>query len=204
VSDRPIQHDPMTAVATGLASAVLGASARIASTGRVGPREERLFRALNDRPGSFGVLAWSVMQSGSLGAVGVVAVGLAGRGRRSDALVTAVSSTGLWTGVKAIKPLIGRGRPDHHLADVVVRGRPQRGLGYPSGHSAVSASLAVVLGRGTPPAVRVVLAGMATMTGVTRMRVGAHLPADVAGGLSLGILWGLVLGRTIAVGRPDR
>jgi len=43
-----------------------------------------------------------------------------------------------------LKDLIGRGRPAEMMSDVVFHGDPAQGLGFPSGHAAVSAALAAV------------------------------------------------------------
>ena len=101
-----------------------------------------------------------------------------------------VAGTIVWAGVKLVKPVIGRGRPQHHLDRVSVRGQAQTGLGYPSGHSAVALTLALAAARDSRPATRAAAVSVAGATGVARMYVGAHLPHDVAGGLAIGLLIG--------------
>lgn len=170
-------------------------SAQRAQSRQVTETEERIFRAFNDRSDTLHPAAWLVMQSGSYAAV-FVAAGSVWRTeglRRAAGIV--VLGTAVWGGVKMIKPSVGRGRPDAHLEGVSIRGAPQRGLGFPSGHAAVSMTLALVL---TDPghARRIALATAAT-TGATRMYVGAHLPLDVAGGFAIGLL-------TRSVGRVIR
>lgn len=158
-----------------------------ARTGVVSPSEEKLFRRINDLPDVVSVPVWLVMQAGSLGAVGVAA-GLAwrlGRPRQSAAL--ALSGFAVWASCKELKHRVGRGRPDAHLPDVTVRGRPQSGLGYPSGHSGVAATLAVVLAAGATPVVKVALTAAAAGVGFGRAYTGAHLPLDIAGGFGYGV-----------------
>jgi len=98
----------------------------------------------------------------------------------------AIAGSAAWVGVKLIKPVVGRGRPDQHLDDVVIRGHPQSGLGYPSGHAAVAVALAM---SAIPPgpARLLALAGAAAV-GTTRIHVGAHLPLDVVGGFAAGAI----------------
>ncbi len=96
-----------------------------------------------------------------------------------------------------VKPLIGRGRPEKHLEDVVVRGQAQTGLGYPSGHCAVAFALALIVGSESGPAARVVLLTLAGTTAVARMYVGAHLPLDIVGGVAIGVLGGRATNRAL-------
>lgn len=177
---------------TALAGAALFDSARKARTHEVSPGEEEVFRAVNDLPDEIHYPAWAVMQSGSLAAVFVVAGESLRRGQRQTAGVTLVAGTIVWGGVKAVKPLIGRGRPAHHLEAVSVRGHAQTGLGFPSGHSAVALTLALVATGASHPAMRAGAIAVAGVTGVARMYVGAHLPQDVVGGFAIGLLCGRV------------
>ncbi len=106
----------------------------------------------------------------------------------------------MWLGCKVVKHLIGRGRPSDHLDGVNVRGRPQSGLGYPSGHSAVAAALAVVGGR-VFPAHRSLLGGVAAAVALMRVYVGAHFPLDAVGGVGLGAAGGVLA--LLVTGEPD-
>lgn len=173
-----------------LAATALAASAVAARSGRVSPAEERAFRVVNRAPAALHVGLWPVMQMGSLGAVYVAAGAVLHRRRdpRSGAIVAA-AGTAVWGGIKLVKPLVGRGRPAALLADVEVRGPAQTGLGYPSGHAAVSVTLALLATRS--PAARRIALSAAALTGISRIYVGAHLPLDVLGGFAVGTLVGL-------------
>jgi membrane-associated phospholipid phosphatase len=171
-------------------------SARRARRRRVGPTEARVFRRFNDRSNRIAVPMWVVMQSGSLGAVLVASTGVAcRRGVRRGVRVGAVGVT-VWSGAKAVKPLVRRGRPDEYLDGVVVRGARQRGLGYPSGHAAVALTLGLVLpaALGRAPSTGALLTASVAVaaTGAARMYVGAHLPLDIVGGYALGAGAGIV------------
>jgi hypothetical protein len=165
----------------------------------LGP-EEQVFRGLNDLPDELHGPVWAVMQTGSLASVGVVSV-LALLARRPRAAVSlGVAGTAAWAGAKAMKNEIGRGRPAAHVDDVNVRGRPQTGLGFPSGHSAVVVALASAAAPSLPRPLRLIAWTAAGVTAGARMYVGAHLPLDIVGGLGLGAAVGgattLVLGDT--------
>ncbi len=189
---------PRTYVA--VAGAVLAASALRARQGDVGDGEARVFRAANHAADAIHPPAWLVMQSGSLGAVFVVSGVLHRRGRTHAALVALAAGSAVWGGVKLVKPLIGRGRPGRYIDDTRVRGGAQSGLGYPSGHAAVSMVLALVATDGCPSGLRPAAVCVAAVTGLARMYVGAHLPLDVVGGSALGVIVGLTAGAA----RPSR
>lgn len=173
------------------ASCAAWCSARAAASGRVGRIEERIFRAANGAPDRLHVPVWFVMQAGSLAGVYAVAAVVRRRpGSQRRARITALTGTAVWAGIKLVKPFVGRGRPEHHLCDVEVRGHAQSGLGYPSGHAAVSLAVALAATHGRPRAERLAALGTAATTGWARMYVGAHLPLDVAGGFALGALTG--------------
>ena len=171
-------------------SALVIASALRARRLTVSEREMQRFRRANDLPDALHVPAWVVMQLGSLGGVWVVAAVYHVVGRAAAAKQLALVGTAVWGGVKLVKPLVGRGRPSRHLDDVRVRGRPQSGGGFPSGHAAVSVTMALVGAPDSAPAVATILFGAAAATSVARMYVGAHLPLDVAGGVGIGLVAG--------------
>lgn len=173
---------------TALAVATLLDTARKARTHKVDPVEEYVFRLVNDAPNGAHLALWTVMQSGSLAAVFAVSGHLLRRGRSRLATTSLIAGVGVWAAVKAVKPLVGRGRPCCHLDHVHVRGTAQTGLGYPSGHAAVAFVLAVIATRDLDPSIRAAALAVAGGAGAARMYVGAHLPLDVAGGIAIGIL----------------
>jgi undecaprenyl-diphosphatase len=174
---------------------VLLVSALAARRGDVSSAEERVFRRVNAGPDGPEAPAWLVMQAGSLGGVFATAgaVHLSGRPRRAAGVLGV--GTAVWLAMKIVKPLIGRGRPHDLLDGVVVRGRPQTGLGYPSGHAAVSTTLALIT---TATGWRRQAAlGVAASAGTSRMYVGAHLPLDVVGGFAAGAMAGSIAGNAV-------
>ena len=191
---RPAPCRAVPAVAGGLA--IFATAARRGRTRTVSVGEERVFRAFNRADDTIDLPVWPVMQMGSLGgALGVAAAfGLAGE--RLTAAAMAASGAGIWGGAKLIKPFIGRGRPARHLAGVRIRGREQTGLGFPSGHTAVSLTVAIVGSRVVSSRLSAALYAAASTTAAARMYVGAHLPIDVLGGVGLGLMTG---GITVAL-----
>jgi undecaprenyl-diphosphatase len=197
-SSLPPQRRPTIALTVAATAGIGVWSAVTARRGTVAPREQRVFRAVNGRPDELHVPLWPVMQMGSLAAV-FVAAGIRQRHDRTggDAAIVAAAGTAVWAGVKLVKPLVGRGRPAACLDDVRVRGAEQRGLGYPSGHSAVALTLAMLAP--WSPTIRGPALAAATITGLSRIFVGAHLPLDVIGGWAIGLLAGSAVR---SLGRP--
>jgi membrane-associated phospholipid phosphatase len=160
-----------------------------ARRGHVHRAEERAFRLINGLPQPLFAPVWVVMQGGSLGAVGVAA--LAARTRsRSTAAGVALAGGSVWAGAKVLKRLVRRGRPAQHLDCVSIRGADPTGLGFPSGHAAVATALAAVGSRVLQRRGRRLAWAAAVVVGAGRQYVGAHLPLDVVGGTTMGMVAG--------------
>lgn len=181
--------------------AVTAVTTVLARRRRVESAEDAAFRTVNGLPNGLHRPVWAVMQAGSLAAVFVTAGAARLAGRRSLAVVLALTGTAVWGGSKVVKRSVGRGRPMAHLGDVVVRGNEERGLGFPSGHAGVSYALAMVAARSLPRWARPLVFGVATTTALARVYVGAHLPLDVVGGAAIGVATGAAV--RIGVARFD-
>ncbi|MGH9214502.1 MAG: phosphatase PAP2 family protein [Acidimicrobiales bacterium] len=171
-------------------SAVVIVSTAMARSRIVHPAEHDTFRLVNGLPQDIAVPARIVMQAGSLPAVFVVAAVVRRLDRPRLSGATALVGTAVWAGCKVMKRWIGRGRPADHLDDVRQRGASASGLGFPSGHAAVAATLATLLAPEAAPPLRYVLAATAAATAVARVYVGAHLPLDSIGGAAIGVTAG--------------
>ncbi len=155
---------------------------------RIGRREQRAFRLVNGLPDRLFPPAWAVMQLGALAAAPAAAGAALLAGKRRLAVRLLTGGTASWTLAKVVKRVVRRGRPSTLLLGVRCRGHEASGLGYLSGHAAVATALAAAAfphldGRGR----RASLA-LASLVGLSRIYVGAHLPLDVAGGFALGLL----------------
>jgi undecaprenyl-diphosphatase len=144
-----------------------------------------------------------VMLLGTFLAVPIVAVvALAFRRVRLSAILTA-SGLLAYGVAKIAKQSVRAGRPLDVFGsgEVIVRGAAQLGLGYPSGHSAVSAALAFALLPYLPSRYRWWILLVPVIVGFARVYVGAHLPLDIVGGWAIGIACAFAV--HLAVGRPD-
>jgi membrane-associated phospholipid phosphatase len=101
----------------------------------------------------------------------------------------------LWILVETIKALADRTRPFLTIVGARVIGWRERGLSFPSGHTAQTFFLVTLINRqfdlGTSGSLA--LYAIALLVGITRMYVGAHYPRDVIGGAILGTMWAVLL-----------
>ena len=101
-------------------------------------------------------------------------------------LATTAGSIGATYLVQAgIKPVFRRNRPFMSREAIVVGMRPSD-HSFPSGHSAASFAAAHALAHFYPRQ-RIPLYTVATLVGLSRIRVGHHFPSDVAVGAAIGL-----------------
>jgi len=181
-----LQHHGVIAVAAAIG---LGASYLVAVREPVPSWELSLTEWINDAPDAVATVLYPVMQFGTLG--GPVLVAAAIVIFRRDWLLSAatvVAGLAAWFAAKGVKRLVERARPVTYLPEIVIREGDGTGLGYVSGHSAVAAATAMMAMAALPPRWRPLLAAVAFLVGIARVVHGVHLPADLVGGWSLGVL----------------
>ena len=176
-------------VIAGIAGLGLGASYVVAVQQPVPEWELRLTEWINDAPDALATMLYPIMQAGTLGGPIVVAAAI-GLFKRDWLLSGATVVAGLvaWFGAKGVKRIVERDRPLTYLPEVIVREGDGTGLGYVSGHSAVAATAAVMAIAALPRRWRPLPALVAVLVGLARIVHGVHLPADVVGGWSFGVL----------------
>ena len=117
-------------------------TAIVAARDGIDERERVVFRAANGASLDYRAV-WVPMQYGTFATVFAVLAGVAivrsdapgsGRGSCSPARPRTLLA-------KVAKRYVGRGRPATELDDVIIRGKEEGDLGFPSGHAAVSAAL---------------------------------------------------------------
>jgi len=175
-----------TPIAALVGAAVLGVSWWRASHPRVDELERDAMRFVNRQDDRLHLPLAAVMQFGSLGGSWATGAVVAALGHRRRGAAVATAGTATWLAAKGVKRATGRGRPADHLDGIRIRGGPQRGLGFPSGHAAVAMCTAAVAGPALAPPARGALYAATAVTGFARIYVGAHLPLDVVGGAGLG------------------
>ena len=100
----------------------------------------------------------------------------------------------LWLCVEIFKALAERSRPYQALEGTRVIGWRERGLSFPSGHTAQTFFMVTFLVQSFETGVLLVAVSylLAVTVGFTRIYVGAHYPRDVLGGAILGSVWGIL------------
>ncbi|MEM9514512.1 MAG: phosphatase PAP2 family protein [Actinomycetota bacterium] len=187
----PLDEFRSLRVELALAAAGLGTSWVIAVQNPVPSWELDLTRWINDAPDAVAAAMWPVMQFGSLAGPFVVGAALAARRTwRPLAAATVAAGVAAWFAAKGLKEIVARERPGAFIETIDNRDGSGEGLGYPSGHSAVAAAIAVTAMVALPHRWRWLAATGAGLVGVARVVYGQHLPADVVGGWSLGALIG--------------
>lgn len=151
--------------------------------------EGRTFDAINGVADGLWPLVWVPMQGGSfLGSIvvsGALARSVSGR----VGVATLAATQAAFWGAKAVKRRVRRARPVVMLVNVHQRERAT-GLGFVSGHAAVSFAAATVAASAITPVARPAVFGLALVVATARVYAGAHLPLDVLGGAGLGLLTG--------------
>jgi len=174
--------------------------------------ELNLTEWINDAPDATATVLYPVMQAGTVGGPVVVAIAIAVF-KRDWLLSAGTVAAGLvaWFAAKGVKRIVERDRPASFTPELIVREGDGTGLGYVSGHSAVAASTAIMVIVALPPRWRPLAVAVAFLVGLGRVVHGVHLPADLVGGWSLGVLIALgtlwVLdrtGRSVSTAAADR
>ena len=194
----------------------LGALAVALATahGRGQELDRRLYRFINRTRGSFADAVFKgVTELGSIWASAGAAATLTIGDRRREGVDAFGAALTMWGFGQVLKKTIGRPRPYASLEEFRLLIARPRGTSWPSSHPAVLLAFITVASRDleVPAALRAGLVAVAGVVGVSRVYVGVHFPADVAGGLLLGRAvgdaWSLVvsprvLGRPPSIGSP--
>jgi undecaprenyl-diphosphatase len=188
-------------IVAGLGLAIASASVAAARRPVIGPKETRVFHAINGWPDWLYPILWAPMQLGNLvvGTVagllvalfdGDLAVGLGVLLAMALKLVTERIVRREMADYLAV-----RQRPGTSQVGAVLRGGdvPKSGPSFPSGHVILVAGVGSVVAPNFPPQWWWVPGLLIVLVMLGRVYVGAHNPLDVTAGLGTGLLLGGLL-----------
>ncbi len=84
------------------------------------------------------------------------------------------------------KDLVGRGRPNEFITDLVYRDSVVRGSGFPSGHMALATAFFLTISLYLPAKYKWIAPVGIVLVGISRVQLGVHGPMDVVGGFAIG------------------
>ena len=185
-----------------IAAAALILTALPIEASRVSSFERTVFHVLNRLTDAVYWPLWAVMQCGQLLAVPVAVIAALVARRVRLAVDLLLAGTAAYVLAKVVKVLVFRERPGELLSDVILRHAPAGGHGYVAGHAATAFALAGAAFPYLGARSRWIVVAIATVVGLGRVYVGAHLPLDVIGGAALG--WGCASLVHVLLGSPER
>jgi undecaprenyl-diphosphatase len=188
-------------IAAGLGLLTLLLSTGAARKPSIGPREARVFHAINGLPDGLLPLLWLPMQLGNLvvGTLAGLAVAIIDRNRGvavSVILAMALKLVAERIVRREMAPYLAvRQRPGTSEVGAVLRGKdvPRSGPSFPSGHVILVAAIGSVVLPVLPVGWWWVPILLVALVMLGRVYVGAHNPLDVTAGLGAGLLLGGVL-----------
>jgi undecaprenyl-diphosphatase len=178
-------------------------SALIASSGRVGPAERAVFRAINGFPDWLSSPMVAAQYLGTLVVGPLVVVIALGFRKWRLAGAAAVATVLKLAFERSVKLIVHRQRPGTSVPGAILRGDvPPKGWSFVSGHVVLTGSLAVIVTPYLPGRWKVVPWVLVAAVAFARVYLGAHNPLDVTGGLGIGLVIGG--GLNLAFGVPDK
>ena len=145
-----------------------------------------LFRAVYNLPQFLHSTFVFITQFGSIYMLGLLAVFFLLRRHYHILLRLLMTGTLAYTATGVAKDLWGRIRPHELLSDVVSLEYVVRGPGFPSGHTALAAALALTLGYYWHHRYKWVVVALIVGVSLSRIYLGVHLPLDIVGGFAIG------------------
>jgi undecaprenyl-diphosphatase len=192
--------NPWWLVLTAVGVVLLTGSVAAARRPSIGPREVRVFHAVNDLPYGLYPVLWLPMQLGNL-VVGTVAGWVVAWAEGSVNVAVGVAlATALKLVIERVMRhrmapyLTVRQRPGTSQVGARLRGRvPESGPSFPSGHVILVAAIGGVVAPQLAVAWWLLIIFVVGVVMLARVYVGAHNPLDVTAGAGAGLILGGVV-----------
>ncbi len=170
--------------------AVFVTSAFFASHKVILPWEKHLLLDIYNLPTSWRGLALIITQFGSAWILVFVAVALlVGRKRAQHwGRMVVINGAITYVLVEVTKYWVHRPRPAELVSGLAQRDVFVRGLGFPSGHTAMATVISLTLVRYLPKRWRWLPVPWIGLVALSRIYLGVHAPLDVVGGFALGMI----------------
>ncbi|MDP8955813.1 MAG: phosphatase PAP2 family protein [Actinomycetota bacterium] len=186
----------------------------VTARGRGHDLDRRLYGLVNRARGPVSDAFFKgITEFGSIWASGGAAVTLGAQRHRREAVDAFGAALSMWAVGQALKRIVGRPRPYAALPEFRLLIAKPRGTTWPSSHPAVVLAFVTVAARDLDlsPSLKAGLVALPVLVAASRVYLGVHFPADVAGGLLLGRAVGdawsslispFVLGRVPSISAP--
>lgn len=150
--------------------------------------EISLFQSVYDLPDFLHPVFFVITQFGSIYVLALLLILYLARKHYHIVLRLLLTGTLAYLLTGVAKDLWGRARPTELLLYIVNLDYIVRGPGFPSGHMALAAALALTIGHYLPKKYHWIPIVWIVGVGLSRMYLGVHAPLDIVGGFAIG--WG--------------
>ncbi len=171
-----------------VAVVLLVITAVLASSRRIGGYELSLFRFINDWSENFRQVFLVITFLGGVWMFLVAVLLSLWQKRRGLAVRIIIFGSTSFLATELLKRLIARPRPTDLIDNVHLRETFALGYGFPSGHTAVTTTVSLLLLPLLPPRWRWGCLAWIILVGVSRIYLGVHAPLDVIGGFAVGVV----------------
>ena len=195
---RPPRNRAGYFVRAGIGLAVLVVVSFLVRDGEPVAWELPVFHFINDLPDWLYRPSWLLIQFGNFAIVALVFVALMLFRKWTPAIAVLIVGAGKYLSERAVKAVVVRHRPAQIVDEMILRGAPAVGRGFPSGHVMVAVGIATVLSPWLGRRTMIVVWSLAGAVCFGRMYVGAHLPLDVVGGAAVGWTLGSLVNAVVA------
>lgn len=162
-------------------------TAWLAKRGTLVLGEEHLLALIYDLPDEFRMTFLALTLLGSSWIMAIVLLALLIKERFDVALRVIISGLSTFVITALAKEFVGRPRPGL-LLDMFQRELLVFGYGFPSGHTALATSIALILGAYLPKSRQYIIPIWIGVVAISRLYLGVHAPLDIVGGFAIGLI----------------